>query len=96
MPFAENMTPPLTTVAQPRYEMGFEAGRLLIDRIDHGRATARTVVVKGRMILRESLGSAAADANAPAAAAPLGERRTPRGNRLQRFATGAAPGRPST
>ena len=97
MPFAENMTPPLATVIQPRYEMGFEAGRLLIDRIDHGRATARTVVVKGRMILRESLGSAAADANASATmvAAP-GERRTPRGNRLQRFATGALPGRPST
>lgn len=56
MPFAETLTPPLTTVVQPRYEMGFEAGRLLVDRIENGRDCARTIVVKGRMILRESTG----------------------------------------
>lgn len=56
LPFAETMRPALTTVVQPRYEMGFEAGRLLVDRIENGRDCARTIVVTGRMVLRGSVG----------------------------------------
>lgn len=35
MPWAESLNPPLTAVAQPAFEMGLQATRLLLDRIEH-------------------------------------------------------------
>lgn len=49
--------PPLTTVSQPTYVLGTSAARLLIRRID-GKAPskAQEVVLKPRLIIRESCG----------------------------------------
>ena len=87
MPFAETLTPPLATVRQPRYEMGFEAGKLIVERIERGKDESRTVVVKGEMLLRESLGSPPALLRVQhATPAPDLAADAVRGNRLQRNA----------
>ncbi len=40
MPFMDRLTPPLTSVSFPHYELGREAGRLILERIasDGGNA----------------------------------------------------------
>jgi DNA-binding LacI/PurR family transcriptional regulator len=47
--------PPLTTLAQPTYEMGVRAAKLLLDRIEAGPgAESRKVLLEPRLIARES------------------------------------------
>ena len=47
--------PPLTTLAQPTYEMGVEAVRLLLDRIEGERhGGARRVLLEPWLVIRES------------------------------------------
>lgn len=57
--WAAVLRPRLTAVAQPTYEIGETAARMLIDRIE-GRAPAepRRVVLPTRLIVRESCGAA--------------------------------------
>lgn len=53
--FAELIDPPLTSVAQPTYEMGQTAARLLLDQIESkGIFIPQTVVLNGRLNVRES------------------------------------------
>jgi len=87
MPFGETLIPALATVRQPRYEMGFEAGKLMTERIERGQRDSQTIVVKGQMVLRESLGPAGGQST-PGAAEPAVSLSTSsvRGNRLQRNA----------
>ena len=40
MPWAESLHPPLTTVAQPAYELGATAARLLLERLQEPRRPA--------------------------------------------------------
>ncbi|HYG88558.1 MAG TPA: LacI family DNA-binding transcriptional regulator [Azospirillum sp.] len=47
-------TPPLTTVATPRYEIGREAARLLVSRIDGRTAESRSIDLGFRLLVRES------------------------------------------
>lgn len=49
------MTPPMTVVEQPAYEVGARAARMLVDRI-RGEAPehARHVVLPTRLVVRES------------------------------------------
>jgi DNA-binding LacI/PurR family transcriptional regulator len=48
-------TPKLTTISQPRYQMGWEAARLLIDRIEHSIPPIRQkVILEHRLVVRES------------------------------------------
>jgi LacI family transcriptional regulator, galactose operon repressor len=57
MPWAISLNPPLTAVAQPAYEVGVAAARLLIDRLRHEASPARHLVLETSLIVRSSCGS---------------------------------------
>jgi len=58
MDWAPILTPPLTAVAQPGYELGAAAGRLLLERLQAPRKDrSRTVVFQPRLVVRESCGA---------------------------------------
>ena len=50
-------TPPLTTVAQPRVEMGVRAGHLLIDRIEGQTGAVKHIELSTHLVVRESCGA---------------------------------------
>jgi LacI family transcriptional regulator len=52
--WATALRPPLTVVAQPTYEIGQTAVKLLLDRIDGDKARARHVVLRAQLIVRAS------------------------------------------
>jgi LacI family repressor for deo operon, udp, cdd, tsx, nupC, and nupG len=54
IPFASMMNPSLTTVAQPMYEMGCEAAKMLIKRIAHPEERVESVFLDYELIIRES------------------------------------------
>lgn len=56
-PIATVIKPKLTTFTLPCYEMGYEAGKLLLSQIEGGMATTPEFVLQGRMIVRESCGA---------------------------------------
>ncbi len=51
---AEMATPALTTVSFPEQELGHEAARLLLDRIDRGLTAAEHVLVRPELTIRGS------------------------------------------
>lgn len=60
IPLASYVTPPLTTVAQPRDKMGQRATEMVLELLSDGGAGARVasnVVVRGKLIVRESSGA---------------------------------------
>jgi LacI family transcriptional regulator len=57
MPWATSLRPPLTTVAQPAFEVGRTAAGLLLDRIQKPAIARRQVVLETRLIVRSSCGS---------------------------------------
>lgn len=54
MPWARLLNPPLTTVAQPTYDLGLETARLLISRLDGYAGRAREVVLSPELRVRAS------------------------------------------
>jgi DNA-binding LacI/PurR family transcriptional regulator len=53
--FASFVTPPLTTIAQPQFDMGQQAMRMLLTRIRQSSdAPVSDVVIKGKLLVRES------------------------------------------
>lgn len=54
MPLAAYLHPPLTTVAQPTYELGQRAAELLFDRIQHPDKPVEVVRLKTSLVLRRS------------------------------------------
>ncbi|KAF2962196.1 LacI family DNA-binding transcriptional regulator [Fervidobacterium sp. 2310opik-2] len=55
-PYSEYLYPPLTTIRQPRWEMGQMAAQLLIDRIlGKGPKIARNVILPTQLIERQSV-----------------------------------------
>ena len=56
MPWATSLQPPLTVVAQPTYEMGKIAARLLLDRIKNPSDPVHQVILDTQLIIRESCG----------------------------------------
>lgn len=58
MPWSSELCPPVTSVAQPTYELGKEAGRLLIRRLQDPGGFQQTIVLHTRLIVRESCGAA--------------------------------------
>lgn len=55
MEWAPLVSPPLTTVAQPAYEMGVKAMRLLLERIDEGPdGIPKRVLLEPRLVVRRS------------------------------------------
>jgi LacI family transcriptional regulator len=55
-PWADLVSPPLTTIAQPIYQIGVEAVRLLLERIADPDRRAVTVRLEPQLILRQSCG----------------------------------------
>ena len=54
MPWAEDLNPPLTAVAQPTYELGQQALELLLHRIKRPGAPLRKVILQPQLIVRKS------------------------------------------
>ncbi len=54
--FAAHLSPPLTTVAQPRMDLGLRAGNLLINRIEGQTGPPRHIELPTSLIVRESCG----------------------------------------
>ena len=57
LPFANSLSVPLTTVIQPRYEIGFRAGHLLADKIAGNTIRNEKVSLLVSLIVRESCGA---------------------------------------
>ena len=63
-PWAPWLAPPLTTVAQPAYELGSAAGALLLQRVQEPARPVARVVLEPRLVVRASCGAASAIAQA--------------------------------
>ncbi|MBA3943071.1 MAG: GntR family transcriptional regulator [Herpetosiphonaceae bacterium] len=55
--FAPYLSPPLTTVAQPRMEIGLRAAHLLINRIEGNPEPPKHIVVPTNLVVRDSCGA---------------------------------------
>jgi len=82
MPWSALLDPPLTTVAQPAYDLGVESARLLLSRLEGYTGAARMVTLSPSLQVRES---------------PVPKRRatTHRGANSDRGPTSQSRGRPS-
>jgi LacI family transcriptional regulator, galactose operon repressor len=54
MPWAASLRPPLTVVAQPDYEIGVLAARLMLDRIREPNSSFKHITLDARLVLRAS------------------------------------------
>ncbi len=52
--FCSHLTVPLTTIAQDPYQLGFEAARLLLERIEGETSPARRVILPTHLVVRAS------------------------------------------
>jgi LacI family transcriptional regulator, galactose operon repressor len=68
MPWAMSLRPPLTTVAQPAFDVGRTAAELLLARVREPALPRRQVVLETRLIIRSSCGFEGAGDNLPAPA----------------------------
>jgi len=57
LPIASLPEPPLTTVRQPIYQLGFKAVEILIDLIENGIEPARRFILDTQLIIRDSCGA---------------------------------------
>jgi DNA-binding LacI/PurR family transcriptional regulator len=57
LPWAEDLNPPLTTIAQPGYELGEQAVELLLRRIAKPEAPFQKLILQPRLIVRKSCGT---------------------------------------
>ena len=54
MPFIDKLRPPLTTVHIPHYQIGTEAARLLLERVDHPDTVVKSILLPLTMVERQS------------------------------------------
>lgn len=54
MPFIDKLAPPLTSVRVPHAQLGSVAAEMLVERLTHGRADVRTVVLPVELVVRRS------------------------------------------
>lgn len=59
LPFATIVSPPLTAISLPAFDLGFEAATLLHDIIERGGQARRSVVLPSHLVVRSSTGPAA-------------------------------------
>jgi LacI family transcriptional regulator len=59
LPFAAIVSPALTAISLPAFDLGFEAATLLQDIIERGNRARRSVVLPSRLTVRNSTGPAA-------------------------------------
>lgn len=82
MDWASILTPTLTAVAQPAYALGTNAAQLLMQRLENPSRPAQEIVLKTRLVVRESCGAALMQAGGAAGTpgSPTGvHRSTPQG-----------------
>jgi LacI family transcriptional regulator len=60
MPFMDRLTPPLTSVSFPHYELGRQAGRLVLEQIEDGPRNAEVHYLAPELKVRGSAGPPAA------------------------------------
>ena len=56
MPFVDQLSPPLTTVRLPQYEVGVQAAQLLLARLANPGSSAKTVILPVALVARGSTG----------------------------------------
>ncbi|MDQ1485144.1 MAG: LacI family transcriptional regulator [Actinomycetota bacterium] len=61
MPFLDKLRPPLTTVGLPHYDVGAEAARMLLARIEDPGARPRPVLLPLSLVIRRSTGPPASN-----------------------------------
>lgn len=57
MPWAGDLNPALTTVAQPGYELGQQAVQLLLKRLERPESPFFKIILQPRLIIRQSCGA---------------------------------------
>ena len=57
LPVASQISVPLTTVAQPRFDMGYQAGHMLIDKIEGLVVSGGRRELPVSLVVRESCGA---------------------------------------
>jgi DNA-binding LacI/PurR family transcriptional regulator len=70
VPWGAWLLPPLTVVAQPAFELGSSAARILLDRLRDPNCPVRKVVLPTRLLVRASCGAGPAHADSSSRAAP--------------------------
>ena len=83
MPFMDKVSPPMTTVRIPHYELGAEAARLLLEVLHDPARHPRSLLLPLTMVVRSSTGPVPQAATAPDRLAPT---------QLQPFAVLGPPG----
>lgn len=58
MPFIDKLRPPLTSVRVPHYQIGTEAGRMLLELLEEPGRAARSVLLPLSLVVRQSTGPA--------------------------------------
>lgn len=61
MPFIDRLSPPLTTVRIPHYDIGTHAAELMVERIESPAAPLKVLLLAPELVVRGSTGPAAAD-----------------------------------
>jgi LacI family transcriptional regulator len=56
MPFMDKVSPPMTTVRIPHYEIGAEAARLLLEVLNDPHRHPRSLLLPLTMVIRSSTG----------------------------------------
>ena len=54
MPFVDRLTPPLTTIRIQHYEMGAQAARLLLQRLERPEAPGMAIQLGVQLVVRGS------------------------------------------
>jgi LacI family transcriptional regulator len=54
MPFIDRLTPPLSTVRVPHFQIGAEAAQMLLDRLGNPDLPTKSITLPGTLVLRES------------------------------------------
>lgn len=54
VPYAQMMCPPITTISQPRYHMGYTACKLLLDQLADPSCNPQQLTLNTELIIRES------------------------------------------
>lgn len=70
LPIASHLSTPLTTVVQPRYDIGYRAGHLLLDKIAGCSIRGDKLSLLVSLVVRESCGAHRVASRHPAAADP--------------------------
>ena len=61
VPWGARIDPPLTVVAQPTYDLGLSAARILLDRIREPHRPVRRVALQTTLVVRRSCGASGLD-----------------------------------